>query len=867
MKKNYKSFSILLLTILTQLNGFSQCANSATVGSSSNMFTLIRNSTNPIAVDKDLNTIIYAHRNNASAFGGSSGNIRYDVSTNAGATWSNNIGVVNPSMASPARYPNAAIYNPTGNTNPSNAYIGYLAATINSVSSAWNGQVTGVRQLNGSGNTENYNQASSTNVLIPQSMVKGAPGIFWAVDAIFNGTVTSGFQIYKGTWNGVNDITWASNFNTTPSFNLAFDGAARAGDYNIAFDPTGNIGWMSFLGHINGGPTNYAYYPIFYKTTDGGNSWTGPIQVDLNQFTCATSILTGTNVITTAFEHDLSVDINGNPHLLTTLCNGNNAYALYFTSTHRMFDITQYNGIWNAYDIANVNAGRGGWGPVTTNSVTMDMEPQISRTADGKKIFFSWTDNTTYTLGAANQAPNLKSRAFDVTTNRWTNVKDFTSCNVALNGLILFPHVATEVLEPTATSFKLASVYAEFTVANDPGQPTNFKFLDNATFLATDFSINQPTVAVSILQGATWLLCPSASTSLSVVGTYNQLLWSNGTITNSTSINTPGNYIVTVRNGCTLGADTIIVTGLTANLSPSVANICNGSSTTLSVSSNAFSYTWSPSAATSSSISVSPTTTSIYTLTATGNNCTYPQTISVNVNPIPSVTASVTNSVICFGNTTTLNGTGASTYTWTGGVTNATAFSPTATSSYTLTGTSAAGCTSTNSAVESVTVNALPNVVATPNASLICFGQSATLTATGANTYTWNTSATSSAITVSPTISTSYTVTGTNTNGCINSSSITILVSTCTGINNLSSISQNLFLQVYPNPNNGEFTISSDSEINLTIINNLGQVVKEISINSSNNYKAEVSNLTNGIYFIVGNNNSQSIKQKIIVAK
>jgi hypothetical protein len=867
MKKIYQSLLTLSLAALLQNSSYAQCASSATLGASSNMFTLIRNGTNPIAADKNLNTIVYAHRNNAAAFGGSSGNIRYSISTNAGATFTNNLGVLNPLLTSPARYPNATIYNPVNNTNPSNAYVGYLAATVSSTNSAWNGQVTGVRQLNGAGNTESYNQASATNtnVLIPQSMVKGAPGVFWAVDAVFNGTLTTGYRIYKGTW-GTTDISWTTNFTALPPLSTALNGTASVGDYNIAFDPTGNFGWMSFLGHLNTGPTNYAFYPIFYKTIDGGNTWTGPIQVDLNQFNCATSILTSPNVISTAFEHDLTVDINGNPHMLTTLCNGNNAYAVYFSSIHRMFDITQLNGVWNAYEIANVNAGRGTWG-IAPNSVTMDMQPQIARSSDGRKIFFNWTDNSTYTLGQANQTPNLKSRAFDVTTNNWTLVKDFTACNIGLNGLILFPHVAAEVLEPTLTSYKMASVYAEFTVPNDPLTITNFKFLDNTIYNVSDFTVAQPTATATIVQGNNLLLCPTSSASLNIVGTYTQVLWSNGATTNSTSINAPGNYIVTVRNGCTLGADTIAVTSLTANLTPTVSTICNGSSSTLSVTSNALSYTWSPSNATTPTISVSPTTTSVYTITASGNNCTYPQTATVNVNAVPVVTASITNSVICSGFTTAVNGSGASTYTWTGGVTNAIPFSPTATASYSLTGTSAAGCTSTNTAVQSVTVNSLPTVSIAPSASVVCFGQTTTLTASGANTYSWNTTATTPAITVTLNISTSYNVVGTSTNGCTNTGSVTVLVTTCTGIDNLSSNIQDLSFQVYPNPSNGEFTISTDTDMNLSIINNLGQVVKEISINSSNNYNASVSNLANGIYFVVGKNNDQLIKTKIIVSK
>lgn len=849
MKKIYQSLSILLLVILFQNSSYAQCASSATLGSSSNMYTLIRNGTNPIAADKNLNTIVYAHRNNATAFGGHSGQIRYDVSTNGGTTWANNLGVLNPinvNGTNGARYPNAAIYNPANNTNPNNAYISYLAATT---ATTWNGQVTGVRQLNGAGNTESYNQASgtNTNVLIPQSLVKGAPGVFWAVDAVFNGTLTTGYRIYKGTW-GTTDINWTTNFTALPPLSTALNGTASVGDYNIAFDPTGNFGWMSFLGHLNTGPTNYALYPIFYKTTDGGNTWAGPIQVDLNQFNCATSILTSPNVISTAFEHDLAVDINGNPHMLTTLCNGNNAYAVFFGSTHRMFDITQLNGVWNAYDIANVNAGRGTWG-IAPNAITMDMQPQITRSSDGKKLFFNWTDNTTYTLGQANQTPNLKSRAFDVTTNNWTLVKDFTSCNVGLNGLILFPHVATEVLEPTPTTYKMASVFAEFTLPNDPVNVANFKFLDNTTYSASEFTVAQPTATATIVQGNTLLLCPTSSASLNIVGTYTQVLWSNGATTNSTSISAPGNYIVTVRNGCTLGADTIAVTSLTANLTPTVTTICNGSSSTLSVTSNALSYTWTPGNATTPSISVSPTTTSVYTLTASGNNCTYPQTVTVNVNAVPVVTASISNSVICSGFTTAVTGSGANTYTWTGGVNNAAPFSPTATASYSLTGTSAAGCTSTNTAVQSVTVNSLPTVSLAPSASIVCFGQTATLTASGANTYTWNTSATSPAITVTLNISTSYNVVGTSTNGCTNSNSVTILVTTCTGIDNSSSNIQDLSFQVYPNPSNGIFSLQLENAASIEITDVLGRIVLTDKLNSGH-YQLNLGNNVNGVYFL-----------------
>jgi hypothetical protein len=209
-----------------------------------------------------------------------------------------------------------------------------------------------------------------------------------------------------------------------------------------------------------------------------------------------------------------------------------------------------------------------------------------------------------------------------------------------------------------------------------------------------------------------------------------------------------------------------------------------------------------------------------------------------------------------------MNPSGASTYTFSNGSAVAT---PTANASYSVTGTSSVGCVSSSAAVSSVSVNANPTVTAVSNTSLICSGQTATLTASGANTYTWNTSATTTVVLVTPSVTTSYTVTGASASGCTNAITITQSVSACAGIsaNQLSSA----LISVYPNPSNGEFTISTDSDMNLSIVNNLGQVVKEISINSSNNYKASISNLSNGIYFVVGKNNNQLIKTKIVVSK
>jgi hypothetical protein len=98
------------------------------------------------------------------------------------------------------------------------------------------------------------------------------------------------------------------------------------------------------------------------------------------------------------------------------------------------------------------------------------------------------------------------------------------------------------------------------------------------------------------------------------------------------------------------------------------------------------------------------------------------------------------------------------------------------TSSYTVTGTNSVGCV--GSAISNVTVFANPIITAVSSSTnYLCIGNSATLTATGATSYSWSTSSTSQNIVVNPTVTTNYSVTGTNTLGCNSTAIITQSVS------------------------------------------------------------------------------------------
>jgi hypothetical protein len=372
--------------------------------------------------------------------------------------------------------------------------------------------------------------------------------------------------------------------------------------------------------------------------------------------------------------------------------------------------------------------------------------------------------------------------------------------------------------------------------------------------------------------------CLSGSSALTVSSTASSPVFTwYATPTGTTPINSGANYTTpTLTNTTTyyvdvasLGCNSATRTAVTVTINPLptvVANtpdsvFCPGDSA-IFFGSGASTYTWSGGVIDNTGFIIS--SSGIYTLSGTDlNGCTNSTVLSVTVNPLPTVSASAIDSVLCNGDSTIVNGSGALTYTWTGGVTNGTAFYPGSTTTYTVMGTDANGCT--NWSVQTITVNPLPTLTFTTTVPLLCIGQTATITASGASTYTWNTSANTAAIVVSPTTSTTYTVDVTDVNGCMNTGTFIQNVSLCIGIANQTISNEELIC--YPNPNNGAFSIRSAFDINLSVVNELGSLIKTISLNESNDRQIRISDLSSGLYFIVGQNNGKQIKQKIVVSE
>lgn len=105
-----------------------------------------------------------------------------------------------------------------------------------------------------------------------------------------------------------------------------------------------------------------------------------------------------------------------------------------------------------------------------------------------------------------------------------------------------------------------------------------------------------------------------------------------------------------------------------------------------------------------------------------------------------------------------------------------------------------------------------------------------------------------------------YSVQGTDANGCMNNTTVTQDVSTCTGIN--SNELDGVFT-IYPNPTQGLMVVDASSEISICVTDVLGNhVFTEVLPQGKHIF--QMDNQPNGIYFLKVNKDGLSKTLRII---
>ncbi len=497
----------------------------------------------------------------------------------------------------------------------------------------------------------------------------------------------------------------------------------------------------------------------------------------------------------------------------TLTANGGNSYIWSNGSTNDIINVSQ-NGV---YTVTATNVE----GCSNIANITVTVNPLPNVTISGNNSFC--------------QGGDLQLTAMGSSTYLWGDGS--TSATITVNIAGTYTVTGTNANGCTNTATHTVSVNPTYNIplTHSICQGENYNFYGQnlttaGTYTHTLQTVNGCDSVLTLTLTVNSLPTPSISgntsfcqgqtTTLTANGG-NSYLWSNGSTSNSISVSQSGVYTVTVTNveGCTASESvTVTVNPLPTITISGSSSFCQGDNTTLTVS-GANSYVWNNG---SSNTTITVNNAGTYTVTGTdANNCTNTATKTVSVNPTYNIpltqsicqgesynfygqnittagtythtlqtvngcdsvltltltvkslpTPSISgNTTICEGETTMLTANGGNSYLWSNGSTN-NSISVSQSGAFTVTATNVEGCTAT--ANVTVSVNPLPIITINGNTT-ICEGSTTTLTASGANSYSWNTGDNTASVNISA--FGVYTVTGTSTAGCSNTADVTVLVS------------------------------------------------------------------------------------------
>lgn len=497
------------------------------LGSAGNAWGLSSGGRTFMWADDDINSVVFLHRMDADP---GTGYLAYDVSTDNGDTW-----VVNQQVWDPtdypavtgtgnARYPQVGIYNPAGNTDPANAIITFFAPTLDqSNGGSWGGYAWGTNPLTA------VNPSTPTQLGFPSP---GGDYLFSVPDAFHILSDGKAFAYEPVLVDGLFD-DYTGNLVITQGY---YDDGSSLFDYNqelfpfdisaggdpvrivnskVAFHPDGQTGYLAML--TNNGSNelaDLAYYPILFKTTDGGANWDGPYNVQLggpHGLPAVLNYLTDALIerlfvpplpdrteipFTTGFDMDVAVDINGNPHISFVVgVRGGNDWSIITSFTEEpelgcqgliaLIHAASYGDMsaWYADTLTRPYTFRGTYPGSTGNDLSEDLRPYISVTPDASKLFFSWQNTRIDNIGD-NNAPDIYCTGYRVSDMSYTqmfNVTAFTSVMwkswMATASYYVFDH---------GGEYEIPFVCQDMNPANNI-DPVTFQYVDEFRITDDDF--------------------------------------------------------------------------------------------------------------------------------------------------------------------------------------------------------------------------------------------------------------------------------------------------------------------------------------------------------------------------------------------
>ena len=665
---------------------------------------------------------------------------------------------------------------------------------------------------------------ASTYTLMPGSVAGTSFTVSTTATSVYtiNGTNAAGCSSLPST-----NLTTTITVNATPTIGLtSVSSNTICSGNNATITPNGASTYTLIPGSITG--TNFTVSPIATTVyTINGTSAAGCVS------SASTNITTTIAVNATPTIGLASVSSNSicSGTTVTITPNGANTYTLIPGNiTGTSFTVSPTS--TTIYTINGTNS-LGCSSPSSTNlkiTITVNATPTIGLASVSSNSICSGTTVTITPNGASTYTllpGNVTGTSFTVspiaTTVYTINGTNVSGCSSSSSTKLTTTITVNATPTIGLVSVSSNSICSGITVTITPNGATTYTLIPgNVT--GTSFTVSPIATTVYTINGTNTLGCSSSSSTkltttitvkatptIGLVSVSSNTICSGTTVTitpNGASTYTliPGNFtgtnftvsptsttIYTINGtnalGCSSSSSTNLKTTITVNATPTIGiatissnAICSGNTVTITPN-GATTYTLLPGNVTGTSFTVAPLVNTTYTISGTSSSgclsnssTNLIRTITIDVTPTITI-VSVSNNSVCSGNASVIIPGGASTYTLLPGNTSGISFTvnPSSTTVYTINGTSAGGCVNNSStyATATIIVNTTPTIGLTSISNdTICAGSPVVIIPNGASTYTLlpgNVMGIS--FTVTPSVTTSYTINGTNSNGCVNNNS------------------------------------------------------------------------------------------------